>query len=267
VSDFATTSPDGTRICASQSGSGPPLVVVHGIAADAGRFAGDAPPRLDEHFTVFAMDRRGRGASGDAEAYTYAREVEDLVAMIDAVSAEAGHARIFVLGHSFGGLVALDALPRTTRIAKLVVYEPYSPEVPVSEPSAITRAYMAMADAGEHEALVVKFLREIVRMRDEDVARLRAHPSWAARLRAAPTIAREMAAAETHTFTPARYEGNAVPIRMLLGGASPAFLREATARLHAHLPASEIFELAGQQHIAMDTAPAMFLDALRAFLV
>lgn len=265
MSDFTTTSADGTRIGASRAGSGPPLVVVHGIAADAGRFSGSAPPRLDEHFTVYAMDRRGRGASGDAAAYAYAREIEDLVALIDAVSTETGRAGVFVLGHSFGGLVALDALASGARIAKLVVYEPYSPEVPAEEPSAITRAYLAMADAGDHEALVLKFLREIVRMREEDVLRLQAHVSWNARVRAAPTIAREMAAAETHRFEPARYEGNAVPIRMLLGSASPAFLRDATARLHAGLPASEVLELEGQQHIAMDTAPAMFLGALRDF--
>lgn len=123
-----------------------------------------------------------------------------------------------------------------------------------------------MADDGANEALVVRFLREIVRMRDEDVARLRAHPSWTARVAAARTIAREMAAAETYRFEPRRFADNRRPVTMLLGGESPAFLRDATARLHAAIPSSRVHELAGQQHIAMDTAPALFLDAVRGAL-
>lgn len=263
---FHATSADGTRIGASRVGQGPPLVVLHGIAADAGRFARSAPPRLDEHFTVYAMDRRGRGASGDAETYAFARESEDLVAMLEAVATEHAVAKVSVLGHSFGGLVALDALPTTARIAKLVVYEPYAPEVPAPEPSPITRSYMAMAEAGDHEALVLKFLSEIVRMPTEDVARLHAHASWPARVATGKTIPREMAAAETYVFDPARYANVTAPVRMLLGGESPAFLKDATARIAKGIPGAEVVTLAGQQHIAMDTAPAMFLDAVRTAL-
>lgn len=259
-------SADGTTIGASRAGKGAPLLVVHGIAADAGRFKGSAPPRLDEHFEVFAMDRRGRGTSDDAAAYAFARESEDLHAMLEAVAHATGRERVLVLGHSFGGLVCLDALPETTRVAKLVVYEPYAPEVPAPEPSAVTKAYAALAERGDRDALVTSFLRDIVRMPSSDVDRLRAHGSWRARVAAGHTIPREMAAAETYRFQPSRYTSNAVPIRMLLGGESPAFLREATSRLHASLPNSGVHELVGQQHIAMDTAPALFLDALRSFL-
>ncbi len=259
-------SADGTRIGASRAGKGPPLLVVHGIAADAGRFKGSAPPRLDEHFEVFAMDRRGRGASEDAAAYVFSREAEDLHAMLEAVAHATGRDRVCVLGHSFGGLVCLDALPETTRIGKLVVYEPYAPEVPAPEPSAVTKSYAALAERGDRDALVTSFLRDIVRMPSSDVDRLRAHGSFAARLAAAHTIPREMAAAETYRFEPSRAASNTVPIRMLLGGESPPFLREATFRLHASLPESEVHELPGQQHIAMDTAPALFLEALRSFL-
>lgn len=261
------TSADGTVVGAIRTGEGPPLLVVHGIAADAARFSGGAPPRLDQHFTVFAMDRRGRGESGDGVTYAVAREAEDVVAMVDAIAQATGRERIFVFAHSFGGLVCLDALPRTQRIAKLAVYEPYAPEVPSTEPAPITLEYMALAEAGELEALTTRFLREIVRMSDADVARLRAHASWPARVAVARTIPREMDAAGSYAFAPARYAENDVPIRMLLGGVSPAFLRGATERLHRSLPASAVHELAGQEHIAMDTAPAMFLDALRGFFV
>ncbi len=267
MSILTTRSADGTLVSASRAGNGPPLVVVHGIAADSGRFAGSAPPRLDEHFTVFAMDRRGRGASGDAASYAFAREAEDLAAMLEAVAVATEHEQVFVLGHSFGGLVAIDALPITARIAKLVVYEPYAPEVPAARPSPVTMQYAALAESGDRDTLTKRFLRDIVQMSEVDVARLRNHASWPSRLASAHTIPREMAAAETYRFEPARHAASTVPIRMLLGGESPAFLRDATARLHAGLPNSEVVVLGGQQHIAMDTAPELFLEALRAFFV
>jgi len=55
---------DGTRIVCQVSGEGPPLVLVHGTAGAAARWTAVAQ-RLGQHFTVYAMDRRGRGASGD----------------------------------------------------------------------------------------------------------------------------------------------------------------------------------------------------------
>jgi pimeloyl-ACP methyl ester carboxylesterase len=56
------TSKDGTRITYRRSGEGPPLVLVHGTAADHGRWR-PVLPALEERFTVYAVDRRGRGAA------------------------------------------------------------------------------------------------------------------------------------------------------------------------------------------------------------
>ena len=66
-------SADGTLIAVWRSGDGPPLVLVHGATADHGRWA-PVLPALEEHFTVLAMDRRGRGRSGDAQPYAIERE-------------------------------------------------------------------------------------------------------------------------------------------------------------------------------------------------
>src|SRR5688572_32891339 len=55
------TSRDGTRIAFWRSGAGPPLLLVHGATYDhttAWRFV---VPELEQQFTVYAMDRRGRG--------------------------------------------------------------------------------------------------------------------------------------------------------------------------------------------------------------
>ncbi|MGH2627301.1 MAG: alpha/beta fold hydrolase, partial [Anaerolineales bacterium] len=72
-------SDDGTLIAYQRSGEGPPLVLVHGTTADHTRWA-LILPELERHFSVYAMDRRGRGESGDAESYALEREFEDVAA-------------------------------------------------------------------------------------------------------------------------------------------------------------------------------------------
>jgi pimeloyl-ACP methyl ester carboxylesterase len=93
---------DGTTIGVWRSGDGPPLVLVHGAAADHSRWA-PVLPALEQRFTVLAIDRRGRGASGDASDYEIEREYEDLAEVVASVGEEAA-----VLGHSYGGICALE---------------------------------------------------------------------------------------------------------------------------------------------------------------
>ncbi|MBX3207521.1 MAG: alpha/beta hydrolase [Labilithrix sp.] len=250
-------SADGTQLSAHRRGSGPPLLLVHGIAGDASRWI--VARRLGEHFTLYALDRRGRGASGDGDAYAIAREVEDVAAVVDAIGGD-----VFLLGHSFGGLLALEAAART-RVAKLLVYEPYAPPAPAAEPSAVTQSFAAML--GDPEALLERFLRDIVQMTDADVARLRASSAWPARVAAASTIPREMAGVEQHRTAFEGLAQRATPVRFLLGERSPAFLRDATARLHGQLPGSDVVELPGQAHVAMDAAPDLFEREVRAFFL
>ena len=59
-------SPDGVRIACEISGQGPPLVLVHGAGSARSGFE-PLRPLLEGSFTVVALDRRGRGDSGDAE--------------------------------------------------------------------------------------------------------------------------------------------------------------------------------------------------------
>jgi pimeloyl-ACP methyl ester carboxylesterase len=106
---------DGTPIAVWRSGAGPPLLLVHGTTADHTRWA-PVLPALEERFTVLAMDRRGRGKSEDADDYAFEREFEDVAAVI-----ESAPGRVDVLGHSHGGVCALEAALLTERVRKLVL--------------------------------------------------------------------------------------------------------------------------------------------------
>ncbi|MBC6463477.1 alpha/beta fold hydrolase [Actinomadura sp. HBU206391] len=76
-------SADGTAIAYEHTGGGPALVLVDGAMCH--RAAGPMRPLaalLQDRFTVYTYDRRGRGESSDTRPYAVAREVEDLRALI-----------------------------------------------------------------------------------------------------------------------------------------------------------------------------------------
>src|SRR3712207_6694772 len=118
MSHESATSKDGTPIAYWRSGEGPPLVLVHGTAADHGRWR-PVLPAFEERFAVCAVDRRGRGGSGDSEDYAIEREFEDVAAVVDSLGEPA-----FLVGHSYGALCALEAALLTPNVRKMVLYEP-----------------------------------------------------------------------------------------------------------------------------------------------
>ena len=73
---IAVTSKDGTRIGVECAGTVPTLLFVHGGVGDRTRWT-PMFPLLASKFTTCAMDRRGRGASGDSPEYSLSKEAED----------------------------------------------------------------------------------------------------------------------------------------------------------------------------------------------
>jgi pimeloyl-ACP methyl ester carboxylesterase len=252
----------GTRIACFEAGVGLPLVLVHGTAADHTRF-GPVVPKLKERFTVFAIDRRGRGASGDSSDYALEREAEDVAAVIDDV---AGDGKACLLGHSYGAIVCLEALVLTDRIERLILYEPPISVGPTSHPSDVISRFEALLAKQEREAVVETFFTEIVKVPATDVATLKSLPSWPSRVAAAHTIPREMRAEAAFVLRAERFASLRVPTLLLLGGDSPAFFKAAIEAVEGAVPGSRVEVLPGQKHMAMNTAPEMFSTTVNAFL-
>ncbi len=253
-------SADGTRIAYAVTGSGPPLVLVHGSTADHSRWA-TILPSLNAHFTCYAMDRRGRAGSGDAEPYRIEHEYEDVAAVVRAAGPGA-----MLLGHSFGALCAMEAALQVNNLARLVLYEPAFPsgDSPIYPPGARERLE-AMLSGGSREKLLETFFSELVGLSDEAIAALRADPSWAGRVAAAHTAVRELAD-DDYRFDPVRFQKLTVPTLLLLGEVSPGFFGGAIRLLDAALPDARLVMMPGQGHVAMNTAPDLFLKEVIGFL-
>ncbi len=251
---------DGTLIAYEQSGTGPALVLVHGTTADHTRWA-PVLPMLEQKFTVYAIDRRGRGQSGDSADYSIEREYEDIAAVVASIPGP-----VNLLGHSYGALCSLEAALRVANLNRLILYEPAIWVGVNFYPPDVRARIQALLDSGDRAEALLIFFREIVGMSEQEIALMREEPAWSVRMAAAHTIPREFAD-EDYILDPLRFKNLNVPTMLLQGGESPDFLKAATEAVHAALPNSRIVVMPGQQHIAMSTAPQMFVSLVTEFLM
>jgi pimeloyl-ACP methyl ester carboxylesterase len=199
------------------------------------------------------MDRRGREASGDSLPHDAMREAEDVAAVVDAISGP-----VSVLGHSYGAICSLEAALLTGQIRHLILYEPPILTGREQYPPGVPARINALIEQGELEAALEVFLREVVRMLDYEFEAYRQLPTWQARIPVAPTIPRETFEL-SYTFDGEKLAGLSVPTCLLLGGDSASRVREETRVVRGALPNSQIVLLPGEQHIAMDRNPELFV--------
>ncbi|GAA0877835.1 alpha/beta fold hydrolase [Algoriphagus jejuensis] len=100
-----------------KSGSGPPLVILHGLFGSLDNWFSIAK-ELVEHYTLYLIDQRNHGDSPHSDEWDYAAMVEDLKELLDADGLE----KIYLMGHSMGGKTAMNfAVKYPERVEKLIV--------------------------------------------------------------------------------------------------------------------------------------------------
>lgn len=261
----ATSSEDGsTPKPAAAPADRPPVLLVHGATADHTTWRA-VGPRLALTRHVFAMDRRGRGASGDGPTYMIQREFEDVAAVADALATEA--TGVDVVGHSYGGRCGLGASLLTHAIRRLVVYEgaPVPPGMSY-RPKGLVEALRAALARGDNDAALSTFLAGIVGMSDAGLEAYRRDPVWPARVAAAPTILREIEAEATEPASLDDLAAVSVPVLLILGSISRSPFRIGTDALAERLADARIAVIEGAAHAAHHTHASEFVALVERFL-
>lgn len=254
-------SKDGTPIAYTKTGKGRSLLLVHGTLAEHTVWSA-VVPALGKKFTVHAMERRGRGASGDASPYAIAREAEDIAACVEDIGGQ-----VDVVAHSYGAVCALQATLLTKNIRRLVAYEPLIRTGPVERgPSPDLDLVQRLVDESNREGALRAFFKDVFRTPEQQIEKISAQPYWVERLSVIQTAPREVGASRNYRFESTLFSGMNVPTLLMLGGDSPAHFKAATDLLRDGLPRTETTVLPGQQHNAMAVAPDLFVAEIIKFL-
>jgi pimeloyl-ACP methyl ester carboxylesterase len=249
---------DGTRLAARRSGSGTPLVMVHGAMGDLNSFAPLEEPLAAQH-TVWVYSRRGRGGSGDGPQYGLEREVEDVLAVLEAAG-EGAH----LFGHSSGAFYAWLAAPRARGLRSLTLYEPPL-RLDRAAPAALEGMWAAL-DADDPDGALEAFF-PVADITAEEAAMLRTQePVWEALRRGVRLFPREHRALQDdgrrllEATTPPR-----VPTLYLYGTLTEAPIYPTLEEVAERLPQARLEPLPGQRHVAPMFDPATFAQKLLAF--
>jgi pimeloyl-ACP methyl ester carboxylesterase len=252
------TSKDGTTIAFDRLGEGTPIIFVNGALSDRSAVAPVAA-LLAPRFTVFAYDRRGLGSSGDTAPYAVEREVEDLEALIS----EAGGSA-FVVGHSSGAVLALEAAAHGLAITRLALYEPpFIVDDSRPRPPGDFAAQLAeLIASGRRGDAVALFLTTGVDLPADAVAQMRNAPMWPAFEAMAHTLVYNTTIMGNFSVPAGRVSSVTIPTLVLDGGESPAWARRAVQAVVDILPHAQRRTLAGQTHGA---APQILAPVLEEF--
>jgi pimeloyl-ACP methyl ester carboxylesterase len=256
----------GTSLYYQLSGSGEPLVLVHGSWVD--HHTWDAVVGLlADSFTVLAYDRRGHGRSDRPDGQGSIREdAADLAALIEAHDLAPAH----VAANSWGGTIALRlASDRPELFRNLVVHEPpifgLLEEGPETAAMGITmEAVIGALAAGDLEGGARRFV-------DELAFGPGAWDGLPQEVRAvfidnAPTFLDECRDPEQLVIDLRTLRAFTGPALLTRGSESPApFLRVLELVADA-LPQARRKTIPGAGHVPQITHPDAYVEAVTAFL-
>ena len=251
------TSASGVEVSYDRYGAGPPLVLVHGSFSDYRSNWEFVVPLLEKRFDVHAVARRGRGETGVTAEQRLEDQSADVVAVLESLAEPA-----FLLGHSFGALVALGAAAAAPqRVRRLVLYEPPRPGLLSRESLAPLEA---LAEAGDWDGFAYTFFRDVLSVPPSELDEVRHSELWMPIREDAPASLDDLRALCNYRFEPQRFRDLDMPVLLQIGSESPRDLY-ATDALAEVLPDARIDALEGQAHEGMTTAPGAFAQSVVRF--
>ena len=277
-SSVTLTAKDGTTIGYQQYGQGPSVVIVHGTMSSAHNHMQLAEALADQ-FTVYVMDRRGRGLSGPySPNYSIQHEVDDLAAVLE----KTGTQQIF--GVSSGGIICLEAALVLPTIQKVAIFEPpFFVDDPRAATQVLARFEDEMAQGKVAAALVTAMkgaemgphgmprwvLTGMTKLMMAYEAR-KGSSGYVPMRELAPTLHYDFELVVAMNEKLATFKNVQNDVLLLGGSKSPAYLKTALDALENTLPHVTRTELGGLDHAASWNAdrggkPQPVAESLRKF--
>ena len=258
-----------------EQGSGPPLLLLHGLGESTFTWREVLPAR-SARYRVSALDLRGLGQSDKPDDGGYG--ADDQAALVERFIANLGLDKVSIVGHSFGGTVALraalaegtkaqkrirrivvlsaPALPRaTSRELDLIMKTPFVPDtVALVVPTHAAARFLlkeALNGREPSEGLVEGY-----------AAPYQAPGAVHAFLATARSIVDER---DTKAITK-RYRDIKLPVLAVWCRKDPIVPLRSGRRLVAALPRASLTVLDGCHHLPQHERPKQLVQAIRKFL-
>lgn len=256
-----TRRPDGSTIYYERTGSGPALVLIHGLGGNHAVWYRQVP-RLARRYSVITVAQRGFSPStGDRTDLDVSRMVEDLMAVLDELNVETAA----LVGQSMGGWTALAAaLIHPDRIRAVVMADTtggiFDTTILTHYEAVVARA-RTLADRppplGRHPALDLEFSRS-----NPDEAYLYQLLTTFG----APDPGYIAGALGTQRLEPRVLAANKTAVLFLVGERDPIFPPTIVRRASQLLPGSEVRVIADTGHSPYFEKPGRWADVVESFL-
>lgn len=262
-------SANGLSFAYLDEGSGPPIVLVHGSISDYREWSNQMAP-FAQHYRVVAYSRRyhwpnlppGKDADSSVE-----RQADDLAAIIQAMGIAPAH----IVGHSYGGAVALNLTLRHPELVRtLVLAEPAVSGVlrgttendAVSKESQAVRAEMKKTFAsGDAEQIVRTYAARVAPGEFE-----KASPEVRQMLVANVPAFQLDFTSHRSPFTCDDARRIAVPVLIVSGDRSPKGLQRIAEEAAHCMQAARLVKIPQATHWMQHDHAQAFNDAVLAFL-
>ncbi len=257
---------DGTQLAWRVTGDtgAPAVVLLHATLSTSGQLRGLARLLAEGGRRVFALDRRGSGGSRLAEPrpVDVPTHVSDVAALLDAEDLQDAD----LVGHSFGGVVALESAARLpARVRSVVAYEP--PYIAIAD-AATLRGMRRVASATEAAYAAEGGAGAAREFLDGIAGGLPAWDGLPERTRTflAGEGAGVLADVAMRGLDPGALGAIRAPVALLAGTASEPFYRPIIDALAARIPGARVTVLPGLRHASPIIDPVPVAAAILAAL-
>jgi pimeloyl-ACP methyl ester carboxylesterase len=260
---------NGVELAYQESGSGPPVLLIHGSWGGRANWAAQTP-HLEDGLRVVIYDRRGHGESGGTpEAGTIHDDVADAAGLIEALDMAPAN----VMASSYGSCIALRlASERPELVTRLVCHEPpflsalesSSAGRPIAESVLTNLAEVRRRlEAGDHAGGAEYFVEEVA-VGPGAWTQL-PPPVRDGFLLNAPTYLGELRDPDSVRVDPAVLGRIQAPLLLTQGDRSPAWFAPLLDHLVEALPPVERRVIEGAGHVPAMSHPQEYASVVREF--